>query len=170
MLRQRPVPARNVGAVACQCLLAVLVAVLVTGCGSGDVEIDSPGLGGSDAKACARLLAALPDAVSEQPRRPVEPKDAYGAAWGDPAIILRCGVPRPDGFDRFATCQVANGVGWFVPESQIEDQQSDVVLTTVGFAQNVELQVPAQYRPPAAALVDVADAVKESIRELRPCL
>ena len=166
MLRQRPPPVRDVGAVAC----LVLLAALVTGCGSSKVEVDSPDLSGADAKACAKLVDALPSAVSDELRRPVEPEDAYGAAWGDPAIVLRCGVPMPDGFDRFATCQVANGVGWFLPESQIEDQGADVVLTTIGFEQNVELKLPARYRPPAAALVDVADAVKQSIREIEPCV
>ena len=166
MLRQRPAPARNVGAVAC----LPLVAVLLAGCGPGTVELDSPDLSGPDARACTELLDALPDAVSDQAREQVQPEDAYVAAWRDPAIVLRCGVPMPDGFDEFATCQVANDVGWFVPESQIEDQSADVVATTVGRAQNVELRVPAEYRPPAAAMVDVADAIKTSIRELRPCV
>ena len=166
MLRQRPAPPRNVGAVACLALLVVVAA----GCGSDNVQIDSPALTGADAAACASLVEALPDAVSDQPRRPVEPEDAYGAGWGDPAIVLRCGVPMPAGFDEFATCQVTNDVGWFVSDAQIEDQSADVVMTTIGFEQNVEVTVPARYRPPAAAMVDLADAIKDSIRERRPCL
>jgi len=155
-----------VGAVAC---LALLV-VGVSGCGSGDVRIDSPALKGADAVACANLIEALPESVSDQPRRAVEPANAYGAGWGDPAIVLRCGVPMPAGFDKFSICQVTNDVGWFVPDEQIEDQSADVVMTTVGFEQNVEVTVPARYRPPAAAMVDLADAIKDSIRERRPCL
>ena len=166
MLAQRPVLLLNTGAVACLGLLAALAA----GCGSGTVEVDSPALSGADAAACTKLVDALPDAVSDQPRRKVEPKDAYGAAWGDPAIVLRCGVDMPEEFDRFAMCQVTNDVGWFVPEAQIEDQGADVVMTTVGFAQNVEVQVPSTYRPPAAAMVDLARAVKRSLREVKPCL
>ncbi len=95
--------------------------------------------------------------------------NAYAAAWGDPAIVLRCGVPTPDGSDEFAVCQETNGVGWFVPEDQIEDQGADVVMTTIGFEPNVEVLVPADYRPPAAAMVDVAAAIKQSIREVKPC-
>ena len=91
------------------------------------------------------------------------------AAWGNPAIVLRCGVPRPRGFDEFAVCHETNGVGWFVPEEQIEDQGADVVMTTIGFEQNVEVRLPAEYRPPAAAMVDVAEAVKRSIRQVKPC-
>jgi len=166
MLRQRPAPDRIAGAVAC---LAVLV-VVASGCGSGDVQIDTPALMGADASACASLVETLPDTVSDQPRRSIEPENAYGASWGDPAIVLRCGVPMPAGFDKFATCQVTNDVGWFVPEAQIEDQSADVVMTTIGFEQNVEVTLPASYRPPAAAMVDLADAIKDSIREVSPCL
>ncbi|MDQ3615291.1 MAG: DUF3515 domain-containing protein [Actinomycetota bacterium] len=126
--------------------------------------------GGRDARACARLIEALPDAVSDQQRQDIEPAEAYGAAWGDPAIVLRCGVDPPEGFDEFATCQRANGVDWFVPEAQIEDQGADVVMTTVGFEQSVEVAVPAEYRPPAVAMVDLAGAIKRSIRQTKPCV
>jgi hypothetical protein len=132
--------------------------------------VEAPQPAGADARACTRLLDALPDAVSDQRRRAVSPAGAFAAAWGDPAIVLRCGVPRPAGFDRFSTCQVANDVGWFVPDAQIEDQSADVRMTTVGFAQNVEVLVPAGYRPPAAAMVDLAPAVKSSLREVQPCV
>jgi hypothetical protein len=156
-----------VGAVAC----AAGVFLLAGGCGAaGNVPIDSPELSGGDAAACRDLVQALPDSVSDQQRRSVDPDDAFGAAWGDPAIVLRCGVPKPEGFDEFATCQEANGVGWFVPEEQIEDQQADVVMTTIGFEQNVEVTVPATYRPPAAAMVDLAEAIKSTIRQVSPCV
>jgi hypothetical protein len=166
MSRQRPVPRPDVGAVVSLALLAATV----SGCGTGTVEVDSPPLDGADARACERLVDALPDAVSDQPRRPVRTEGGYGGAWGDPAIVLRCGVPMPDAFDEAAACQVTNDVGWFVPESQIEDQQADVVMTTIGRAQNVEVRLPARYRPPAAAMVDLAGAVKRTIREVQPCL
>ncbi len=165
MRRQRPV-LTNVGAVAC--LGALLVAA--AGCGSGTVTVDSPDLHGADARACHALVGALPDQVSDQQRRTVRPGDAYGAAWGDPAIVLRCGVGRPAGFDRFASCQVTNGVGWFIPPGQITGHPTDVVMTTVGRAQNVEVRIPADYFPPAAAMVDLAPAIKSTIRQVRPCV
>jgi hypothetical protein len=163
MPRQRPVLV-HVGAVACLGLL------LVAGCGPGPVRLDSPPLSGKAADACARLVAALPDAVADQDRRPVEPEQAYGAAWGDPAIRLRCGVPRPAGFDRFATCMETNGVGWFIPEEQITGRPGDIVMTTIGYAQNIEVWVPQRYWPPAAAMADLAPAIKGSIREVKPCV
>ena len=115
-------------------------------------------------------MDALPEAVSDQPRRSVDARDGYAAAWGDPAIVLRCGMPTPRGSDEFAVCQETNGVGWFVPPRQIEDQGADVVMTTIGFAQNVEVLLPAEYRPPAAAMVDLAEAITRTIREVEPCV
>lgn len=148
--------------------MATLAATLA-GCSAGAVRVESTEPRGLDAAACSRLLEALPESVSDQSRRAVEPEDAYAAAWGEPAIVLRCGVPMPAAFDRAATCQEANGVGWFVPQEQIDDQQADVVMTTIGRAQNVEVRIPASYRPPAATMVDLADAVKQTIDEIEPC-
>ena len=49
------------------------------------------------ASACARLVAALPDELDVGVRRrPVTGDATRTAAWGDPAITLRCGVPLPD--------------------------------------------------------------------------
>jgi len=153
---------RNAGAVACL--------VAVAACVSDTVDVDSPALEGAAATACTRLVEALPGSVADLQRRPVDSSDEYAAAWGDPAIVLRCGVPSPEGFDRAAPCQETNGVGWFVPEEQITDQGADVTMTTIGFEHNVEVFVPASYRPPAAAMVDLAEAIKKSIREVQPCV
>ncbi len=166
MLRQRPAPSRSAGAVAC----LVLVAGLAAGCGSGNVPVDSPSPSGAHARACSELLDALPDSVAGEQRRTVEPEDAYAAAWGDPAIVLRCGVPRPEGYDEFATCQETNGVGWFIPEKQITGEPEEIVMTTVGREQSVEVRLPEEYWPPAEAMVDLADAIKRSTREVDPCV
>ena len=97
-------------------------------------------------------------------------KDGYAAAWGDPPILLRCGVPKPRGLDKFATCQVVNGVGWFIPEDQSQGDRVDITMTTVGRSQNVEVFLPSDYFPPANAMVDLASAIKRTIREDKPCL
>ncbi|HEX6515955.1 MAG TPA: DUF3515 domain-containing protein [Nocardioidaceae bacterium] len=148
--------------------MAVL-SLLATGCG-GTVDVDAPTPEGADAKACAALVDALPDHVDDQPRRRTDPEDRYVAAWGDPPIVLRCGVPRPGALTPTAVCQVANGVGWFIPESQMQGKPTDITMTTVGRAQYVEVRLPVDYWPPAAAMVDLAPAIKRTVREVRPCL
>jgi hypothetical protein len=142
---------------------------MATGC-SDTVSVNAPPVSGADARACQSLVRALPDSVADQPRRPVDDNGAYAAAWGDPEIVLRCGVPTPRGFDKFATCQVTNGVAWFIPESQTQGRRVDVVMTTIGRSQNVEVAIPSDYFPPANAMVDLAAAVKRTIREEKPCL
>ena len=107
------------------------------------------------------MIRHLPPTVSGQVRRRVTPGDSLGAAWGDPAIVLRCGVPRPSGFTPTSQCQTANGVDWYVDPAAFADQSTDVVLTTVFRTPAVEVSVPARYRPPVATLVDLASAIKQ---------
>ena len=122
----------------------------------------------SERKACESLVEALPDEVSDQSSRDTS-GNPLGAAWGDPPIVLRCGVGTPKGYDKFAGCQTVNGLDWFVPTATIEDQDADVVLTTIGRTPAVEVTVPASYRPPDAVMVDVAPAIKQHTRVTRRC-
>ena len=160
MHRRRPVLA-NAGAVACL--------VVAAGCSPGAVEVDSPAPAGQDTDACRRLVDDLPDLVDGAERRPVEPADAPAAAWGDPPIVLRCGVTEPRGFDELSSCQITNGVAWFIPEEQITGQPVDIVMTTVGRSPNVEVRIPAEYFPPADTMVDVAATVKQHSEQVRRC-
>jgi hypothetical protein len=137
--------------------------------GPGSVRVDAPAVTGSDARACAALVAALPDHVDDQDRRKVE-GTGHAAAWGDPAIELRCGVRRPASLDPFATCQVVNGVGWFIPEDQQTGRPHAITLTTVGRAEYVEVRLPRAYWPPAAAMADLARAVRSTVPDVKPCL
>jgi uncharacterized protein DUF3515 len=162
-MARRP-PRRRLGAVACA------VALLATGACSGPLVVRSPHVSGGTARACSALVAALPARVADQERRKVDPAGGYAAAWGDPAIELRCGGPRPRGFDRFSTCQVTNGVAWFIPESQVQGHPVPITMTTVGRAEYVEVRIPRDYFPPATAMVDLAPAVKRTIREVKPCV
>jgi hypothetical protein len=144
---------------------------VLTGCSDGAVEIRSPDVSRADRAACTRFLDALPETLADRQRREVSPSGALGAAWGDPAITLTCGVGVPDTFDRFASCEVANGVGWFVPPGQIDDRSGDVALTAVGYRPRVQVVVPSEYRPagPAAVIAQLAEPVKRGLELVKPC-
>jgi hypothetical protein len=101
-----------------------------------------------------------------QGHRTVSPAGALAAAWGNPAIVLRCGVPTPASLKPTSRCDVVNGVGWF----SREDADHSWVFTTIGRESNVEIQVPADYTPAADALVDVAAAIKGSLKVEQPCV
>jgi hypothetical protein len=143
-------------------------ALLLAGCaGGGTLDIDAPAVRGADAAVCRALLAAVPARVADQARRTSEDGAGFGAAWGDPAIVLTCGVPRPKGLDAFAACTVANGVGWYLPASQGQDEPVD--MTTVGRAVRVEVEIPAEYFPPATTMADLAPALRRTVPQVRPC-
>ena len=161
-MRRRPAPG-STGAVVVSALL------LLAGC-SGPVSLDAPRLTGRDASACRALIGALPDKVADLPRTEADAGAGYGAAWGDPPIELRCGVQRPEGLDAVAQCQTVNGVDWYIPESQQSGRPQPITMTTVGRAQYVEVRIPADYFPPATTMVDLGPAVKQAIREVKPCV
>jgi hypothetical protein len=149
----------------------LLTVGLLTGCESGDVSIDTPTPDARDRAACARILGALPDTLAGEERRAVTPADAWGAAWGDPPLVLTCGGDMPAEFDEFATCVEANGVDWFVPAEQVEDDSRDVTFSTAGYRPIVQLTVPAEYRPEggAAALAELARPLRKRLETVQPC-
>ena len=134
------------------------------------MSIEDPAPGAEAARTCAALVDALPSSVDGAQRRDVEPAGVAAAAWGDPAIVLRCGVRRPDGLDEFATCQEANGVGWYVPEEQITGSPLPLTITTVDREVYVEVSLPEESWPPANAMVDLAAAIKQTVPQTSPCV
>jgi hypothetical protein len=76
-------------------------------------SIDAPG---ATTAACASLTAALPDPLGGLQRRQLvqgdDPLLAGVAAWGEPAVILRCGVPTPQELTCSSPVQVVDGVAW----------------------------------------------------------
>jgi len=151
---------------------AVCLSLLLAGCGS-TVEIASFDLAADDQEACQQLVEALPSRLNDLAQVDVEPTDALGAAWGDPAIVLTCGVPLPDEYNPFSTCDDVNGVGWFAPPDSLEDdaQDEEVTVTAVSYRPLIQLVVPADYRPDgvSAALTDLTDAVTSTLRLEQPC-
>ena len=146
--------------------------LLLTACSTGPVEVLTPDLDDADRAACEAFTADLPTSIADQPERDLEPADALGAAYGDPAIVVRCGVSVPDDFDEaVSSCEVANGVGWYVPPAQFDDQDADVTLTAAGFRPVVEVSVPGTYRPDgtAAAIAQLAAAVDEHLTLIENC-
>ena len=131
---------------------------LLAGCGSNVVDVARYPVTAVGRRDCPALVKALPQHVSGQTRRRVS-GSPYAAAWGDPPIVLRCGVGKPHGFDRFSACQTANGLDWYVPPSDYPEH-ADVLMTTVYRRPAVAVHLPATYRPPVAAMVDLTRSIK----------
>ncbi|MGH3322538.1 MAG: DUF3515 domain-containing protein [Streptosporangiaceae bacterium] len=141
-------------------LVAAACVSLVAGCGQGAVRVNPPTSAGEAAAACRALHDHLPREVMGKDRRSTEPRSPYVAAWGDPPIVLRCGVRRPAALTPTSQLAVVNGVSWLpIPERHPRR------LVTVGRAAYVEVLVPKTYQPPANTLVDLAGPVKRSVPE-----
>ncbi|MCH8612939.1 DUF3515 family protein [Arsenicicoccus dermatophilus] len=104
--------------------------------------------------ACARVAARWPDVVAGLTRR----DDLRGgaraaAAWGEPAVIARCGVPALA--PTTDQCVSADGVDWVVRD--LSDGQR---LTSYGTDPAVEVLVPRRYAPAPLRVGAFAPAVR----------
>ncbi len=71
--------------------------------------VDQPGAGSA---ACKALMAALPSSLAGSAARTLEGGGAGIAAWGDPAVILRCGLETPGELTCSANLTQVQGVSW----------------------------------------------------------
>lgn len=96
----------------------------------------------SDAAAeapCAQVLSALPVQLGQLAPRVVHtsPDSPNVVAWGDPAVVLRCGVPRPAAFVPTSDVYNVGSVYWLAVK-----QQAATVWTVIDRAVYVEVSVP----------------------------
>jgi hypothetical protein len=149
---------------------ALLLACLA-GCADEPVTLTSPRVSAQDLATCDSFLDDLPNQLAGHDLRKVNPAAALGRAWGNPPIIVRCGVGLPAAYDAFATCEQADGVGWFVPDDELQDQGKDVVFTAVGYRPIVSVTVPHDDRPEgaAAAIAQLAQPVSDHLELVKKC-
>jgi hypothetical protein len=129
--------------------LALLLVVAAAAC-SDQVHTTVPA-GGTD-PGCTRLGRALPQTLLKHHRRKTDPASPALAAWGDPAIVLRCGVSPPG--PTTDQCISVDGVDWV---ARPVDGGYD--FTTYGREPAVQVLVPKHYAPEAFALTGLAAAV-----------
>lgn len=103
---------------------------------------------------CAELVARLPERLSNQERRTVEPDTGSAAAWGDPPVVLRCGVAEPAALQPDSPLTEINGITWFA-----EERSKGFVFTSVGLQPRVEVTVPDAYAPEGSVLVQLTPAL-----------
>ena len=128
-------------------------AALLAGCASAVSVAPAPGAADP---ACAAVLGAVPeDLAGLEPR---ETTAQAASAWGDPAVVLRCGVePLGPTEERCLGVETADGlvIDWVVVPGE-----ASTTYTTYGREPALELVVPtAEGTPlPATILDEVAPA------------
>jgi hypothetical protein len=103
------------------------------------VQVDTPEVTPAADLACPVLLGQLPLELVGETSRQVDSDSPFAYAWGDPPVVLVCGVDPPAGYVAGAATIVISGVEWFVDTSDPDV----VVWTTVDRTVQVQVQVPA---------------------------
>ena len=88
---------------------------------------------------CPALMEALPIDLVGEPSRRVDSDSPFAYAWGEPPVVLVCGVDRPASFTADSALYQINGVSWSVDDSDPDT----TVWTAVDRPVYVEVQVPA---------------------------
>ena len=146
--------------------LALGLGVLVL-CGCGrQVAVTPPevtdGTNAGIPQACQRVEPELPDTVDGAGRRPTTPDSPATAAWGDPAITWRCGVPRPSALTATSVLIEVGGISWLP-----EELTAGTLFTAVEWPDGerpvyAEVAIPDAYAAPGGILADLAPALQRA--------
>jgi hypothetical protein len=107
--------------------------------------------------ACPALMSTLPLELTGEPSRRVQSDSPFAYAWGDPPIVLVCGVDRPAGYVVGVSAIQINGVQWYVDT----DDPDTTVWTTVDRPVYVQISLPASVdsAPVTALTTQIAQAL-----------
>ncbi|MEV7281074.1 DUF3515 domain-containing protein [Streptomyces sp. NPDC093111] len=141
---------------------AALLLLAVAGCSSpgAKASVPVPGPAAAEAAVCRSLAKELPGTVAGLERSGTEPDSELTAAWGDAAIVLRCGVPRPEKMnDPQAQGIDADGVNWLYERREGDGPR----FTTTYRKAYVEVTLDERYAHDVGPLVDLAAPVKKAV-------
>ncbi|MFL6163037.1 MAG: DUF3515 family protein [Jatrophihabitantaceae bacterium] len=117
-----------------------------------------PSPAAATAAACVKVFAKLPVQLGTLAPRKTDTDSSFVAAWGDPAIVLRCGVARPAllGSPQAAQLLEVNSVIW-----QPDPRQAQTVYTAVDRSVYIEVIVPAGADQPLPLLAPAVQALPQ---------
>ena len=120
----------------------------------------------SQAAPCTKVLAQLPLQLDTLDQRVVHPKPdtPFVVAWGNPAVILRCGAARPKSLHPGSATlyiQVAGTVP-SAPYYDVTSTDGAEVYTTVDRAAYVSITVPSKYQG-STEVPPLSDAIAKAL-------
>jgi hypothetical protein len=111
---------------------------------------------------CTKVLQRLPVQLHGLAPRVVHttPDTPFVVAWGDPPVILRCGVARPAVLHPGSSAELLSATGRGGPYFDVTRSGDDEVWTSVDRAVYIAVAVPLQYAsgpvPPLARAIAAA--------------
>jgi hypothetical protein len=110
------------------------------------------------AAACVKVFAKLPVQLGQLAPRKTESDSPFVAAWGDPAVVVRCGVAKPSVFGTAEAAQLVevNSVIW-----QPDPQRDRTVYTAVDRSVYLDVTVPAGADQPLPLLAPAVSALPQ---------
>jgi hypothetical protein len=103
------------------------------------LPVDVPPVTPEAEAGCPAVMELLPLELAGEQSRPVQSDSLFAYAWGDPPIVLVCGVDRPAGFVAGAGLIQIEGVQWYV---DTEDPET-TVWTAVDRQVYVQISLPS---------------------------
>jgi hypothetical protein len=135
-------------------LAAALLLLAAAGCADDDSAPDLAAAPAGGSPACADVVKRAPDRVLDRER--TTPQAVGVAVWGQPPIVLQCGVDVASG-PTSDPCFTVDGVDWIIDNPDAEDRPATFV--TYGRDPAVRVTVPGDRDEASGALVDLAAAV-----------
>ena len=115
---------------------------------------------------CANLVDGLPTEIDGRTQRPVKSHPG-SMAWGQPPVVLICGVAKPADYKATAQLTVVNDVTWFV-QTQTDTSAYGVpgdntLWTAMDREVYIAVAVPNDVAG-SAALAPISTAVKQRLK------
>ena len=109
---------------------------------------------GGSSPECRGVVDRAPQKVLDRER--TTPQAAGVAVWGDPPIVLQCGVELAAG-PTSDPCFTIDGVDWLLDNP--DDEEAAAAFVTYGRSPGVRVTVPGDRGEATGALTDLAGAV-----------
>ena len=130
---------------------------------TGPLSLAAPPHAQQQAAACAKLLAKLPVRVGHLAQRVVHttPETPFVVAWGNPPVVLRCGVDRPASLHAGSSAQYFSATGTAGPYFDVSSAGRSQVFTSVDRAPYISISIPVNYH--AGPLPQLARAIAAAL-------
>jgi hypothetical protein len=126
------------------------------------LPVDVPPVTAEADAACPGLMSALPLELAGERSRAVKSTSPFAYAWGDPPIVLICGVDRPAGFVATSGLIQIDAVQWYVDDSDPDAN----VWTAVDRSVYVQLSIPSSLD--SAAATELSEVIAKTLPAQQP--